>query len=72
VHGSGPNRSQGDRCFHLNIYVKAANSTRGEWAFRNGAPCPLGPEPALVRYDKLYTRPEPHYIEDRSYADEAS
>ena len=69
VHGSGPNRSSGDRCFHLNSYVKAANSERGEWAFRNGLPCPLGPEPSLVRYEELYTRPEPHYIEDRWYAE---
>lgn len=69
VHGSGPNRTAGDRCLHLNSYVNAANSERGEWAFKAGSPCPLSPEQALVRYDELHSRPEPHYIDDRWYDD---
>ena len=62
IHGSGPNRSAGDRRFYLNGYVVAANCDRGEWAFRAGQPCPLG-EPVLVHYEDLYRRPEPHYME---------
>ena len=62
VHGSGPNRSTGDRRFYLNGYVVAANCDRGEWAFRSGAPCPLG-APRLVHYEDLYARPEPHFVD---------
>jgi ectoine hydroxylase-related dioxygenase (phytanoyl-CoA dioxygenase family) len=62
VHGSGPNRSSLDRRFYLNGYVTAANCDRGEWAFRAGAPCPLG-APKLVHYDDLHSRPEPHYVD---------
>lgn len=62
IHGSGPNRSRGDRRFYLNGYVIADHCERGEWAFRNGEPCPLG-EPQLVHYEDLHTRPEPHYVD---------
>jgi ectoine hydroxylase-related dioxygenase (phytanoyl-CoA dioxygenase family) len=62
IHGSGPNLSHGERRFYLNGYVTAANCDRGEWAFRDGAPCPLG-EPQLVHYEDLYARPEPHYVD---------
>lgn len=61
LHGSHRNRSTIDRRFYLNGYVTAANSDRGEWAFRNGQPCQLG-EPVLVQYEDLYRRPEPHYV----------
>jgi len=63
VHGSGPNISDRDRRFYLNGYVTAANCDRGEWAFRDGAPCALG-EPRLVHYEDLHTRPGPHYLDD--------
>jgi ectoine hydroxylase-related dioxygenase (phytanoyl-CoA dioxygenase family) len=63
IHGSGPNTTAGDRRFYLNGYVRAADCDRGEWAFRDGAPCLLG-EPVLVHYDDLPTRPGPHYIEE--------
>ena len=63
IHGSGPNRTAGDRRFYLNCYVRADDCDRGEWSFRDGAPVPLG-APALVHYDELFTRPEPHYLED--------
>ena len=62
IHGSGPNRSKGDRRFYLNGYVIAENCDRGEWAFRDGLPCQLG-APVLVHYEDLHTRPEPHYVE---------
>ena len=60
VHGSGPNRARGRRRIYLNGYVIAANCDRGEWAFRNGAPCPLGP-PRLVHYEDLYAHPGPFF-----------
>jgi len=62
LHGSGPNLSKGDRRVYTNGYIRAEDCDRGEWAFRNGKPVPLG-EPVLVQYDDLYTKPEPHYIE---------
>jgi len=61
VHGSGPNRSAIDRRAYVNGFVAARDCDRGEWAFRDGAPCALG-EPVLVQYDDLHTRPEPHYV----------
>ena len=63
IHGSGPNHTESDRRFYLNGYVRAADCDRGEWAFRDGVPCPLG-EPVLVHYDALHDRPEPHYVEE--------
>lgn len=62
IHGSGPNRTQADRRFYLNGYVRAADCDRGEWAFRGGAPVKLG-DPVLVHYEDLFARPEPHYVE---------
>lgn len=62
VHGSHRNRSATDRRTYVNGYVKAANSDRGEWAFRDGSPCAIG-EPVLVQYEDLYRRPEPHYVD---------
>ncbi len=63
LHGSGPNTSQIDRRFYINGYVKAANCARGEWAFRDGAPCPLEGEQSLVHYEELYTNPGPMFVE---------
>ena len=62
IHGSGPNRTRGDRRFYLNGYVRAADCDRGEWAFRDSQPVALG-APVLVHYDDLFARPEPHYVE---------
>jgi ectoine hydroxylase-related dioxygenase (phytanoyl-CoA dioxygenase family) len=62
VHGSGSNRSAHRRRFYINGYVRARDCDRGEWAFRNGLPVPFGPRPALVHYDELRDRPEPHYV----------
>jgi len=61
IHGSGPNLSAHDRRFYLNSYVRAADCDRGEWAFRDGRPCPLG-TPVLVHYEALHERPEPHFV----------
>jgi ectoine hydroxylase-related dioxygenase (phytanoyl-CoA dioxygenase family) len=63
IHGSGPNASADERRFYLNGYVRAQDCDRGEWAFRDGVPCPLG-APVLVHYEELHTRPEPHFLED--------
>ncbi len=62
VHGSGVNRSGHRRRLYVNGYVRAADCDRGEWAFRGGEPVPLGPEPALVHYEALRERGEPHYV----------
>ena len=62
VHGSGANRSDHKRRFYINGYVRAEDCDRGEWAFRGGRPVPFGPEPALVHYEELRERPEPHYV----------
>jgi ectoine hydroxylase-related dioxygenase (phytanoyl-CoA dioxygenase family) len=64
VHGSGTNRSEHKRRFYINGYVRAADCDRGEWAFRSGQPIPFGPRPALVHYEELHERPEPHYVDD--------
>ena len=64
VHGSGTNRSDHRRRFYINGYVRAADCDRGEWSFRNGQPVPFGPKHALVHYEGLYEKPEPHYVDD--------
>jgi ectoine hydroxylase-related dioxygenase (phytanoyl-CoA dioxygenase family) len=63
LHGSGPNRSSIDRRFYINGYVTAANCDRGEWAFRDGVPCPLQGEQSLVHYEELYTKPGPMFVD---------
>jgi len=61
VHGSGTNRAAHRRRLYINGYVRAGDCDRGEWAFRDGKPVPFGPEPALVHYEALRDRGEPHY-----------
>jgi hypothetical protein len=61
VHGSGSNRARHQRRLYINGYVRADACDRGEWAFRDGVPVPFGPEPALVHYEELRSRPGPHY-----------
>jgi ectoine hydroxylase-related dioxygenase (phytanoyl-CoA dioxygenase family) len=63
VHGSAPNVSDYDRRFMINSYVRAADSDRGEWAFRGGVSTPLGAEPEICKYEQLRERPGPFYIE---------
>jgi ectoine hydroxylase-related dioxygenase (phytanoyl-CoA dioxygenase family) len=63
LHGSGPNTSAGDRRFYINGYVTAANCDRGEWAFRDGQPCPLQGEHSLVHYEELYANPGPMFVD---------
>lgn len=62
VHGSGANRSDHQRRFYINGYVRAQDCDRGEWAFCAGSPVPFGPEPALVHYEELREQPGPHYL----------
>jgi ectoine hydroxylase-related dioxygenase (phytanoyl-CoA dioxygenase family) len=61
VHGSLPNGTQNVRAFALSSYVRGETSARGEWAFRNGDPQPLGDVPQLCKNEKLYENLEPHY-----------
>lgn len=63
LHGSGPNSSAMDRRLYINGYVIAENCDRGEWAFRDGVPCAISGEPALVHYEQLHTDPGPHYVD---------
>lgn len=62
IHGSGRNTEGHMRRLYINGYVRAEDCDRGEWAFRGGAPVPLGPEPALVHYEALAEDREPHYV----------
>jgi ectoine hydroxylase-related dioxygenase (phytanoyl-CoA dioxygenase family) len=64
IHGSGANRTAGERRLYINGYARAADCDRGEWAFRAGQPVPFGPEPAVVHYEDVHNRPEPHYVEE--------
>lgn len=61
VHASGLNSSDHLRRLYINGYVRAEDCDRGEWAFRDGAPVPLG-APQLVHYEELREDPEPHYV----------
>jgi phytanoyl-CoA hydroxylase len=63
VHGSAANVSDYDRRFMINSYVRACDSDRGEWAFRNGISTPLGAEPQVCKYEQLQERPGPFYVE---------
>lgn len=62
VHASGLNSSSHRRRLYINGYVRAEDCDRGEWAFQGGKPVPFGPEPALVHYEALRERGEPHYV----------
>jgi phytanoyl-CoA hydroxylase len=71
VHGSDGNRSQQDRAFAIQSYVRAATSQRGEWAFRDGESVPLGAEPEICKYEQLREKPGPFYDESRWFEDAA-
>ncbi|MEE4349533.1 MAG: phytanoyl-CoA dioxygenase family protein [Pacificimonas sp.] len=62
VHGSGTNRADHQRRFLINGYVRAEDCDRGEFAFRAGKAVRLEGEPALVHFDDLHERPEPHFV----------
>lgn len=62
VHASGLNSAAHRRRFYINGYISADDCDRGEWAFRDGEPVPFGAEPALVHYEALRERGEPHYV----------
>lgn len=63
VHGSGVNVTAADRRLYINGYVRRVDCDRGEVAFAHGRPQPLGPQPALVHYEALHEKPEPHFID---------
>ena len=44
-------------------YSRAADSERGEWAFREGVSTALAAEPQICKYEALHERPGPFYIE---------
>lgn len=66
VHGSLPNESDRDRAFGISSYVTGA-SQRGEWAFRDGVPQPLGDTPQLCKNERLHERPDPYYDDTEWY-----
>ena len=41
-----------------------AQQLRGEPAFRHGVPAPLQGEPAVIHFDAVAERPEPHFVEE--------
>jgi ectoine hydroxylase-related dioxygenase (phytanoyl-CoA dioxygenase family) len=71
VHGSAANLSDYDRRFMINSYVRAQDSERGEWAFRDGISTALGDEPEICKYEQLRERPGPFYI-DSDWTEEAN
>jgi ectoine hydroxylase-related dioxygenase (phytanoyl-CoA dioxygenase family) len=66
IHGGGINTTADNaRRLYINGYVRAADCDRSQPVFEGGRPVPLT-IPALVQYDQLYSRPEPHYPSDRA------
>jgi ectoine hydroxylase-related dioxygenase (phytanoyl-CoA dioxygenase family) len=66
IHGGGINSSMDSyRRLYINGYVRAADCDRGQPAFHHGKPVPLR-IPALIQYEDLYVRPDPHYPCDRA------
>jgi ectoine hydroxylase-related dioxygenase (phytanoyl-CoA dioxygenase family) len=63
VHGSGKNRANHKRRLFINGYVRAGDCDRGEWAFRGGRPVPFGAKAALIHFEELHDRPDPHYTD---------
>ncbi len=61
VHGSLPNESAHDRALAISSYVNGTTSQRGEWAFEDGVPQPLGDVPQLCKNEKLYDNLEPYH-----------
>ena len=64
VHGSGKNMSNHERRLYINGYVRAGDCDRGERALKGGEPVRFGPKPALVHFDGLHERPEPHCTDE--------
>jgi len=62
VHASGLNSADHRRRLYIKGYIRAEDCDRGEWAFRGGEPVPFGAEAALVHYEALRERGEPHYV----------
>jgi ectoine hydroxylase-related dioxygenase (phytanoyl-CoA dioxygenase family) len=66
IHGGGINVTPDNfRRLYINGYVIAKNCDRGQPVFDQGKPVPLT-IPALIQYEQLYSRTEPHYPEDKA------
>ena len=53
---------------HKNLLFEVVpESYAGEWAFRDGVSVPLGDEPVLCKYEQLFEKPGPFYIDDKWY-----
>lgn len=66
IHGGGINSSRlSERRLYINGFVKADKCTRGEWAFKDGRPCPLDKNnQSLVQFEALEELDYGHYPED--------
>ena len=67
VHGSLPNGSDHDRALAISSYVNGSTSQRGEWAYLDGVPQPLGDAPQLCKNERLHERPDPYYDDSEWY-----
>ena len=66
IHGGGINTTSDNfRRLYINGYVRHQDCDRGQPVFHHGKPVPLT-IPALIQYDDLYARPEPHYATDKA------
>lgn len=66
IHGGGINTTaDSQRRLYINGYVTAANCDRGQPVFHHGEAVPLR-VPAMVQYEDLHARPDPHYPSDRA------
>lgn len=64
IHGGGINVTEDNqRRMLINGYVRASDCDRGQPVFDDGKPVPLK-IPAMIQYDKLYTKPDPWYPAD--------
>jgi len=50
---------------YINGYVTASSCDRGQPTFEHGKPLPLT-IPALIQYNELSSRPEPHYATEKA------
>lgn len=69
IHGGGVNTTADNyRRLYINGYVRWQDCDRGQPVFAHGKPVPLT-IPALIQYEQLYDRPEPHYAGGEKQSD---
>lgn len=70
VHGGGINSTADNfRRLYINGYATAANTDRGEWAWRDGQPITLdADQQALIQFEGVATQREPFYPDAGSAA----